>query len=195
PAQQNQPAVAQQRAAVDDQAPRNQVVPAEGDTRPKGGRTQEPKPAPPPGHEAFGRDADGLPVNLQEAVALAERRVAIRQAGLKIAVAQLGVANAKVQLTRTQLAGARTSEQHSSVHLARIKELVDAKAVSMQEVEAARLRHESAKIATLEAENKLLVLEAEKAVEEARVDMARAELAESELRLAQLRKRLEKEPK
>lgn len=128
--------------------------------------------------------------DLQEAVALAEAQVVIKRAAVKVADAQKRIADAKVRVIKTRIPAAEAMEALAKAQLQRMKRLAANATVSNEEVMEAEARLQSATIAKLEAEGKVLVGEAEVAFEVARRELAEAELADTELRLKQLRERL-----
>jgi membrane fusion protein (multidrug efflux system) len=143
---------------------------------------------PRPGVEARPR-ADQVR-ELQDLIALAEKQVATKRAGVKVAEAQKRIADARLKSRKTKVAAAQAAETAAKAKRQRFKELVAAAAVPAQIAEEAEASFLAATAHRQECEENVLVAEGEVALEVARRELAQAELEEYELRLKQLRERL-----
>jgi len=140
-------------------------------------------------------DADAGPragqnQDLKDMVALQEKQVAIKRAVVRVADAQKNIAVAKLKVLKTKVSAAAASEALAKTKMQRFKQLVNEGSVGVELLNEAEISLRSASGLRQEAEDAVLVGEAEVHLEMARREVAEAQLALAELRLKQLRERL-----
>ena len=124
---------------------------------------------------------------LPDKVALAEKEVAIKQAGLKVAEAQKKIALARLASVKAQLAESLAAESLAEKQIKRFEDLAKQQAIGAELVDERRTQWDAAKARRTAAEGKVVEFEAAVLLEQARVDLARLEAEEAELRLKQLK--------
>ena len=135
-------------------------------------------PAPQAGEKNASPRKDGM--------ALAESRVALEGAAMKVADAQKKVAAAKLTSARSRVVEARAVEEVSRKQLRRFEELLESNAVPRAIADEHRAKWVATKTGRAVAEDMVSECEAGVAVEEARVGLARLKVADAELRLKQV---------
>jgi hypothetical protein len=127
---------------------------------------------------------------LKEKTAQAEKQVAVKRVALKVAEAQMAIAQARLQALKVDVTAAKAAEEYTKAKLQRMKELFAKKAVPEELVHEAELNHQAKVAARQKAEATVKIGEAEVTLQAVQVELAQAELAVVELLLKQLQDHL-----
>lgn len=127
---------------------------------------------------------------LQDRVAMAAERLAIKAAAVRVAEAQKNIAAAKLAGVKAAVAEARASESLGAKQFKRMEELQKANSVDNRIVDEQSAKWDAAKARRLIAEANVAEGESQLAVEQARIELAEHEHREALLRLNLLKTRL-----
>jgi hypothetical protein len=127
-----------------------------------------------------------------EQSALAEKQVAIKQAGVAVAEVQKKFAIASLSSVKNQYTEAQAAERYAEQQMKRVEQLATANAVSMEMVDELRAKCEAAKARKAATAGMVNQAEAQIMLEEARMEVARKKVEEAELRWKLLKQRAEK---
>ncbi|HEV3143994.1 MAG TPA: hypothetical protein VGZ47_08935 [Gemmataceae bacterium] len=141
--------------------------------------------APPKGNAAL---------EINDEIALAEKRLAIRLAEVQMAEVQKKMALAKLTSAKAQYTQAEAAERYAEAQAKRMDELVAAKAVSAEIVNEQRAKKETATARKAAAAGFVEEAEGQIMLEQARVELAKKKVEEAELRCKLLKQQAGEKP-
>lgn len=128
--------------------------------------------------------------DLRDQVGIAEIRVAIKRAAVKVVAAHGAKAQTSLNKIKVQATSAKLAESLAEKQFERLKKLFDANSIEERLLDEQRSKWEAAKAHRAAAEAQVAEAECQVDIEHARIVQAEMELAESELRLKQLKPRM-----